>query len=782
MRKKFNFSNDWKTISHEELEESQSSIFHLINEKKKFEEICNIVNLPHSNSIQPLNASGGRNKQNVCWYFKEIPDFTENYKKLIIEFEGIMMESQFYINGKLVHTHKCGYTPAVFDLKPYLREENNSVLIRVSNEDNNLIPPGKLQRELDYNYDGGIYREAWITGVEKVHFSHPILANKVSSGGIYCTTLNSSPTFARIKILSNIDVLINDNSAYTILHSLFDKEDKLVASCESKYIQHDSFNVDLENILEVVNPHLWSPNNPYTYKLQSNIIDDLGNNIDSISTLIGIRNFDIDYTKGFSINQTQMKVSGGNYHQSFGQLGNAVPNNLLRRDARKLKLAGFDHIRTHYPPAEAFIDECDKIGLMLTISNPGWQYFEEGEFEIAAYNNMRTIIRWLRNHPSIIIWEANLNESNMTDQFMKKMQALVHEELPFGDIYTGSHSHHSDVLYTNIDPDMIFNDLQQTEHFEAKSTWVREYGDNPDNWSDQNTVWRTRRKWGEHLMLRQVNRIISSKYDWMTSYTDMYNSNLVSGFGLWPSIEYNRGYHMNPCYGGLLDLQRVPKYSYYFMQSQRDIDLESKSAYNSPILFIANSCTEYAPDDITVYTNCDYAKLYYNNTYISTEYPINTPINHPPIVFDGSFRLARNRSVIKIEGFVDNQVVISKEITSHGVARKLNITIDDENIEFSTHSDDVVVLHVEALDDLGNRVIYGCDEYDIKVTSNNGAEIVGDYVKQLEMGITSFLLRGCNNDIEIKIDAVLDIEQPYEEISVKPAHLTIPKFKEQIND
>lgn len=777
MRRKIKFNNNWKTVKVDNFESDLEQFFSTIDNENPLATSIQTIDLPHLNSAQELNSSGGRCAQDKTIYWNTIPQISGTENKLLIEFEGIMMHSIFYINGKFAFEHKCGYTPIVFDLKPFLNKAINTIVICVSNQDNNQIPPGKPQRELDYNYDGGIYRSAWITPVNQVHFTHPIAANKVASGGIHFSTIEANNELAKIKIVSDIACPATDY--LELQHQLIDYKGQVVAT-HSDQLSTDGLSTITNKLqLEIENPLLWSPNEPYLYTLKSSIFcNDIC--VDTIETTVGIRDLNISYEHGFNINGVKMKVSGGNYHQSFGQLGNALPENLLRRDARHLKKAGFDHIRTHYPLAEAFIDECDKLGLMLTISNPGWQYFEQGDFEQLSYQNMRDIIRWLRNHPSIVIWEANLNESHMSDDFMQQMQELVHLELPDGNNYTGSHSSYSDILYTNIDPDMIFDGLEINDEDILKPAWVREYGDNPDNWSDQSTVWRTKRGWGEHLMLRQVNRLIGTKYDWMTSYTDMYNSKHVVGFGLWPAIEYNRGYHINPCYGGILDLQRLPKYSYYFMQSQKS-PTTNKVGYNyQPMLFIANSCTELAPDDITIYTNCDYAKLYYNDEYIATEYPTNISIKHPPIIFDGSFRRTRDRSKYTVEGYIDNQLVVTETKHSHGVARQLQISLDEQAIEFTTTSDDIVVVCVEAVDDLGNRVIYGCDEFDIKLEINDGGTIIGDCQKKLELGITSFLIRGANNELDIELLAKLTIDQPYQEVAVRGAQQTIKKRLENV--
>ncbi|WOO87044.1 glycoside hydrolase family 2 TIM barrel-domain containing protein [Mollicutes bacterium LVI A0039] len=771
MKKTSKFNLYWNTISDEKY--SYDDIQKIINTSSSS---VDVVNLPHGSEIQTLNSSGGRCNQEVRWYWNNLPPLEYcNSDSIILYFEGLMFESDFYVNGVLAYTHKCGYTPAVFDITKYLQSGENSVVIKVSNIDNNLIPPGKKQSDLDFNYDGGIYREAQVLVLPQIRFSQPLLANKQASGGIFSATLSADAENAKMIVNSDIENMSNVMQSLQIRHTIVDKDNQ-VAAVFSEQITSDTLSsVEHQAIISISNPLLWSPMEPNMYNLKSELLNDDNLVLDKVEAPLGIRNLDITYDDGFKINGEKIKVSGGNYHQSFGQLGNAVPENLLRRDAQKLKMAGFDHIRTHYPPAEAFIDECDKIGLMLTISNPGWQYFEAGTFETQSYQNMRDIIRWLRNHPSIVVWEANLNESHMSDEFMMTIQDIVHAELPYGAVYTGSHSEYSDILYTNIDPDMINDQWDVKTESKSKPTWVREYGDNPDNWSDQSTVWRTKRGWGEHLMLRQVNRLISTKYEWLTSYTDMYNAKHVAGFGLWPAIEYNRGYHLNPCYGGIFDLQRIPKYSYYFMRSQKSVYSSKVGTSYEPMVYIASSCTELAPDDLTVYTNCDYAKLYYDDQLIDTQYPINCLVKHPPIVFNGDFRLTRDRSEIRVEGYIDDKVVATHQVRAHGVARALRISIDESNIPFKTDGTDIVVVLVEAIDDEGNRVIYGCDEFPIQLKVSGSGEIIGDAIKTFELGVTSFLLRGTKGQDAINLVASLAINQPYDAVKVKDGTTTIIK-------
>ncbi len=715
--------------------------------------------LPHGGPAQTVLSSGGRSFQGVLWYQKQLQLPTlEELETILIEFESIMQYSDVYIDGTLVSTHKCGYTPHIFEVTNIGAVGEILLVVRANNTNNGDIPPGKPQSGLDFNYYGGIYRDANLIVQPAIHFTNAILENKVAGGGIYISTLAANTESATLRIQSHIKSQFNSLLEITVVHSL--QFEGAIVSTVTDMLDVVS---EQESVIEmnVTTPELWDMYNPNLYNLVSEIYLD-GILIDLIETEVGIRTIEMTYEEGFKINGNIEKVSGGNYHSAFTQLGNAMPANLQRRDIMKIREAGLTHIRVHYPYSTHIMSECNKQGVMVTVANPGWQYFQQGDFEQLAYQNLRTTIRWHRNNPSALIWEGNLNEATMTDEFMQMIQTIIHEELPFGDVYSGSLEAYSDVFYTGVDQDMIPNTIESKVD-DTRPRWIREYGDSPDNWTDQNTVWRTPRKWGEDAMIKQVDRMIGTKYDWLTNYNDVYNAIHTCGFGMWPVMEYNRGYHFNPCYGGIFDLERIEKYSYNFFRSQRDSDEIYKGEEVGPYIYIANSFTEISPDNITVYSNCDEVSLYYNGNLVATQAPDLIAVKHPPFTFSNDFQIERNDSKLKAVGYIGGVIVteVEQTVNAFGVPKRIVLTADDMGVEMIADGADTMFVRAEIVDILGNRVFNGSDEYPIKLEVNGEGYVFGDDLKYPALGLTGFLVKSTTTPGEINIKASLGIEQGY---------------------
>lgn len=152
--------------------------------------------------------------------------------------------------------------------------------------------------------------------------------------------------------------------------------------------------------------------------------------LDNRSMRVGVRTVEIT-EKGLVLNGSLFpeKLIGGNRHQDFARLGNAVPNNLQWQDAVKLRKAGMRVIRSaHYPQDPAFMDACDRLGLFVIVATPGWQFWGKGPFADRVYDDIRQMVRRDRNHPSVMMWEPILNETHYPADFAKKARDLVHED------------------------------------------------------------------------------------------------------------------------------------------------------------------------------------------------------------------------------------------------------------------------------------------------------------------------------------------------------------------
>ncbi|MGV8979719.1 sugar-binding domain-containing protein [Clostridium sp.] len=763
------------------------------------------VNLPHAVDISPLISSGGRNYQGICRYRKYFKiDKKDEGEKILLEFEGAMQVLEVWINNHKLSTHYCGYTPAIYDITPYITfTEENVIAVRLDNSDCSDVPPGKNQEVLDFTYEGGIYRNVKIHRLPPVHITNAILENIVAGGGLFITYDFVSEESAEVNIKTHIRNNTDNLKKITVEQSIIDHEDNCVASIKTIIDIKEHEAEHCNQLIKVLDPKLWHPNSPYLYNLQTTLLDN-GEIIDSACTSIGIRTFTFTKDKGFIINGNRLKVSGANYHQTFGQVGNAMSDNLLRRDARKLREASMIHIRSHYPFANSFTNECDKLGMMLTISNPGWQYYKEGIFVDRACQNLRDIIHWLRNHPSIIIWEAILNESNnMTKEFQQRVHDIVHEEIPKGPCFTASDSGISDIAYSSFDPGMFDPNLpilpkarmvlginpdvinaelvkdnhiimEQAKERLDKPKWIREYGDNPDNFTDHNCAWRVPRAWGEELMIKQVRRMIWDKNkEWVTNYTSCYNNELLCGFGMWPGIEHNRGTHMNPCYGGFLDLQRIPKYSFYFFKSQQDPDVFVDNVDCGPMIFIANSWSELSPDKITVFSNCEHVRLYHNDILIEEREPDTVKIKHPPFTFENDFYYGRDRSEIRVEGLINAEVVATDSRFSPGVTKSLHLGSDLMGIGLEANGSDLLFVRVEAHDDRETLVPLTFDAHEIAFSITGPGKIIGDTIRHTELGITGVLIQSTTEPGKIAVTAQLRYPQKYKRIAIKPGFIEI---------
>ncbi len=741
-----------------------------------------IVCLPHTVQLTPANSSGCRNYQGKYHYSKiiNIPD-EYKAKKLFLCFEGAMGAAILYINGKEVKRHYCGYTPFISDIGEYLNYgAENEIFIALDNSDDPTIPPGKPQADLDFSYDGGLYRDVTLTVCEPLYITNPILANEVAGGGMIvhyeCVTDESAEVHIKVHIKNEYQ----ESKKFRIKLSLIDRNGFL--RCEDYYDGHLKSNGSqhYKLLLLAETPELWSPENPYLYTVKAEIIVDEAE-IYSETTEIGIRNFEFSLNDGVIYNGATRRFNGANYHQTWPYIGNGVPTSLIERDLIKLKKAGFENIRSHYPFSTEVVNICNRIGLTLVICNPGWQFCEEGIFLDRAYQNMRDIVRWQRNNPSVLIWEPVLNESKMSYEIQKTFHDIVHEEFPFNPCYTASDYGPTDIAYMNYDPGMLgtwredYGLIEQMDDT-PRPMWVREYGDNPDDFYHQNAAWRAPRGWGDFAMVESVNRMIH-KFDTFTEdntqYIDVYNDNNICGYGIWPGISHNRGYHINPCWGGHLDLFRIPKFSYYFMQSQQDREIAGD------ILYIASWWTEISHPDVTVYSNAQKVRLYCDDKLVGEQSPDDVNVKHPPFTFKDVKRKfkGRERSTLKAEAIVDGEIVATYSVKAPGIANHLKLYADYEGIDLKADGADIIAVRCYMLDADNGIVPLSCDNHPIMFEIEGEGRIIGDSSIAAnpictEAGVATILVQSTQTAGDIKITAKMLWEQNMAG-AIKPAELVI---------
>ena len=435
--------------------------------------------------------------------------------------------------------------------------------------------------------------------------------NEVAGGGLFVSFAEVSERNAIVNLKAHIRNNSEKNEQVTVIFNLKKKSGETVKQVSKKVSVRKGKAGYAVASIGVDSPLLWSPENPYLYDLDVMVTTDDGAVVDGYRQRVGIRSIEFKQTEGLWINGKPYdgKLMGTNRHQDFAVLGNALPNSMQWRDAKKLRDAGMKVIRTHYVIDPAFMDACDELGLFALVEVPGWQFWNnEPVFGERVYSDIRNMIRIHRNHASLFFWEPVLNETRYPDEFAKKALDICKEEYPYPySIAACDHGAAGDHYYSLL-LRPIESDLR-----DDKTYFIREWGDNVDDWNAQNSDSRVARGWGEVPMLIQAEHYANPSYikeHPILCYETICNKpKQIVGACFWHSFDHQRGYHADPFYGGIMDAFRQPKTSYYMFMAQRSPEKSDLIADNGPMIHIAHEITPFSPADVTVYSNCEEVRL-----------------------------------------------------------------------------------------------------------------------------------------------------------------------------
>lgn len=742
----------------------------LLNEGGDFE--WNSVSIPHTANIEPLVIKGDQWQGN-CTYRKFFSISEELAgKHLGFYFEGAMQVAEIYLNGKLLKTNLGGYLPFYVDItKEAKLGEKNCLIVKLNNEDNPLVPPGKALDVLDFNIYSGIYRNIWFEVKDPLHISNEIEVDKVAGGGVFVTYNNVSNSSAQVNVKVDIK---NDNPIeqnVKIGLELLEKGNKVSSVVSESHKIEGNAGSAITTSFEVKNPKLWSPNAPNLYKLKVRAIVN-GEEKDSRELKIGIRTIEISKEGGFVINGEPLKIRGTNRHQEYPYIGYAISDNANYRDAWKIKDAGFNFVRlSHYPQSRSFLKACDELGILVMDAIPGWQFFGNKEFQENAINDIRKMVRIDRNHPSIILWEASLNESSMDSTFMEKAHNVVHEEFPGKDVYTcGWLDYAYDVFIParqHSKPPNYWNDYSKNKAF-----FIAEYGDweyyahnagfNQKAFQDLSPDERNSRQLRAYGQKRLAQQALN--------YQEAHNSNLQGnaiGDANWLMFDYNRGYAPDLEASGIMDIFRLPKFAYYFYKSQVKIGESIHEDFSKPMIAIANYYSDPSFLNVKVYSNCEEVELLVNGKSIGKQKPDkdrnSTDLIHPPFTFKLD---AFTPGQIVAKGYVDEKVIVEKIQNTPLEAKGLMLWIDESGKKLESGCNDIVFAYAAVVDK--NGTILPLATNNISFNIQGDAKIIGTNPINAEAGIATVLLQAGEFSGRIKLGATSEgLENGFLEIDVK---------------
>lgn len=702
-----------------------------------------VVSLPDGIEYLPTEASGCINYQGEVWYRKHFtPDAALKGKKLFLHFEAIMGKSKVFVNGKLLTEHFGGYLPVIADVTDVLDWNGDNVIaVWADNSDDPSYPPGKAQDVLDYTYFGGIYRDCWLIAHNNVFITDPNYENEVAGGGLFVAFGKVSDALAEVQLKIHVRNATKNPFSGRVEYMLLQPDGTEVARLSDKIQVKAGRATTVSDRMPVKQPMLWTPSTPTLYNLLVRVLDKEGNVIDGYRRRIGIRSIEFKGKDGFFLNGRPYgkPLIGANRHQDFAVVGNAVANSIHWRDAKKLKDVGMEIIRNaHCPQDPAFMDACDELGLFVIVNTPGWQFWNDApEFAQRVYSDIRNVVRRDRNHPSVWLWEPILNETWYPADFAKNTRDIVDAEYPYPYCYSGSDSeargHENFPVYFAHPANM--QDASK-EIDPTKTYFTREWGDNVDDWSSHNSPSRVARNWGEQPMRVQAQHYACPYYP-VTSYDVLYKQSPQHVGGcLWHSFDHQRGYHPDPFYGGLMDVFRQPKYSYYMFMAQRPAVKNDRNAGSGPMVYIAHEMTPFSGKDVTVYSNCDEVRLTFNKGGKTYTYKkdknrpgMPSPVITFPDVYDFMMDKAFSRTqkqddvYLLAEGLIDGKVVATHKVVPARRPEKILLWMDNEGTDLKADGFDFVTVVAAVADKNGN--IKRLNNYNIRFSIEGEGRLLG---------------------------------------------------------
>ncbi len=356
------------------------------------------VRLPHTVKEIPLHYASPKYYETVSGYRRKI-DILPEYegKRIFLRFDGAAHIAQVFINGQQVCEHRCGYTAFEVEITEHVSfDEANFVAVKLDSTENPAVPPFGFV--IDYLTYGGLYRDVWLDVRPETYISDVF---------VYTPAVN------RLKAKVTVEGKL---MGYRTVSRVLDGG-ICIASAEGS---------DIDINVDAAVP--WSISDPKLYELETELLEIDGSVIHRKSVSFGFRTAEFK-ADGFYLNGEKTFLRGLNRHQCYPYIGYAATEQLQRGDARILKNElKCTAVRTsHYPQSSYFIDECDKLGLLVFTEIPGWQHIGGEAWKDQAVKNTKEMILQYRNHPSVILWGVRINESQDDDAFYEMTNRVAHE-------------------------------------------------------------------------------------------------------------------------------------------------------------------------------------------------------------------------------------------------------------------------------------------------------------------------------------------------------------------
>jgi beta-galactosidase len=387
------------------------------------------LDVPHDWSIEgkfdPENATGpggGFLPSGVGWYRKEFTLRNGSPPRVIVEFDGVMANSEVWINGQRVGERPYGYVSFQCDLTDHVHFGEDTPNVLAVRVDNSPQPASRW-------YTGaGVYRHVRLVQTNPLH---------VAPAGVFVTTPEVSPEQATVHVQTEIENAADAAQTFQLVTQVLDPNGKVITTAESSHELPAKARQDFNAQLVLTQPRLWSLQKPLLYRAVTRIMQS-DRTVDGVDTAFGIRQVEFKSDSGFWLNGENLKLKGVCLHHDGGALGAAVPLAVWERRLKTLQSLGVNAVRTsHNPPAPEFLALCDRLGILVMLElfdcwTKGKNSFDYHlHFNKWAAIDARDTIRRDRNHPSIILYSVgneirDTRDANLAKRILAELVDVCH--------------------------------------------------------------------------------------------------------------------------------------------------------------------------------------------------------------------------------------------------------------------------------------------------------------------------------------------------------------------
>lgn len=688
------------------------------------------LDVPHDWSIElpyDPNMPGGSAVAylpgGIGWYRKAftLPK-SDIGKVVVVDFDGVYMDSQVWINGHFLGRHPNGYLGFRYDLTPYLKfgEEQNHIAVRV-----NVEPSGSRW------YPGaGIYRNVWLTTMDPIHVAH---------WGTYVTTPEVSKEQATVRLRTEVKNSSGESADLALTSVILDPQGNAVAKAESKQNVAGGAMHDFDQSFVVANPQRWSPDTPDMYQVVSTVKAG-GKTVDTYTTPLGIRTVEFTVDRGFFLNGEHVDIKGVCLHHDFGALGSAISDRALERQLEILRAMGCNAIRTSHNPREPeFYAMCDRMGFMvMDEAFDGWQQKKlpndyHKHFEDWHEHDLASMVRRDRNHPSVIMWSIGneMNEQHREDfpgqggEIAKRLVEICRQYDPSRVVTAALNSPEaSERVGITAALDVYGQNYNLIAYPKLKGKKAMIGTENATSFITRGSYsFEIVNESGLKLKIQNIkNNSECTGYGkfWGDDRTegtliDMRKSPWVAGQFAWTGFDY-----LGECFPfkwparnglfGIVDLAGFPKDSYYIYKADWT---------DEPTTHIVPQTWNWpqfnAPIPVWVYSNSDEVELFLNDRSLGAK-----PINRAESLH-AEWLVGFEPGELKAVGRTDGQVVSSDIVRTAGKPVRLEVTAD--RTEIAADGTDLSFLKIRLVDE--NGVVNPDSDRMLKVSVEGAGTLVG---------------------------------------------------------